>query len=242
MAETDGETRKLVKPRVHHATVEALARRILEGEFQPGDHFPSEAVLRAEMNLSRSSLREAVRVLNTKGLVSSRPRAGTIVRPQEEWNMLDGDLLTWSMSGKPSAQLVLSLIEARQAIEPAAARLAAMRASEADIAPLEVAFADMEKFKACGDFKSFNNADIDFHVALLRASGNVVFIQLANTIGAALAYSFRVTVANAREPGASLANHGEVISLIKARDANGARNAMHQLLNIAIVDLGLNTP
>ncbi|MBF0679858.1 MAG: FadR family transcriptional regulator [Devosia sp.] len=233
-------TKPLLKPRVHRHVVKTLAQRILDNEFPPGSVLPSEPELCETFSVSRSAVREAVKVLDSKGMVTTRPRIGTVVRAREEWNLLDPDVLAWSMELHPSAELVLSLIEARQVIEPAAARFAALRATATDIAPLEDAFARMSRHKASQDFEAFNKADIDFHTALLRASGNIVFQQLSNTIGAALAYSFRLTIARAREPGASLANHGEVIERIRLRDSEGAFASMARLLNIALVDLGLS--
>ncbi|ODT47841.1 FadR/GntR family transcriptional regulator [Devosia sp. 63-57] len=229
----------LLKPRVHRHVVKTLAQRILGNEIAPGAVMPPEPDLCLDFNISRSAVREAIKVLGSKGLVTTRPRVGTVVQPREAWNLLDPDLLGWSMELQPSAELVLSLIEARQVIEPAAARFAALRATATDIAPLEDAFARMSRFKANQDFEAFNKADIDFHTALLRASGNIVFQQLSNTIGAALAYSFRLTISRAREPGASLPNHGEVIDRIRMRDSEGAYNSMARLLNIAIIDLGI---
>lgn len=229
----------LLKPRVHRHVVKTLAQRILGGEFAPGAALPPEPDLCETFNISRSAVREAIKVLDSKGMVTTRPRTGTLVRAREEWNLLDPDVLAWSMELQPSAELVLSLIEARQVIEPAAARLAALRATASDIAPMEDAFIRMSRFKSTQDFEAFNKADIDFHTALLRASGNIVFQQLSNTIGAALAYSFRLTISRAREPGASLPNHGEVIERIRMRDSIGAFESMTRLLNIAIVDVGL---
>ncbi len=232
--------RSASKPRVHQQVVKAIAQAILGNEIAQGEHLPSESDLCARYNVSRSALREAIKVLATKGLVSARPRVGTTVRQREEWNLLDADLLSWSMELEPDADFVLSLIEARQVIEPAAARFAALRASEADIAPMETAFREMERAKTARDFAAFNKADIEFHKALLRASRNAVFQQLSTTIGAALAYSFRITVDRARDPGASLSNHGEVVDLIRARDSSAAYAAMARLLDIAILDLGLS--
>ena len=140
----------------------------------------------------------------------------------------------------PQPELVLSLIEARQVIEPAAARFAGLRARAADIEPMQRAFERMTQSLAARDFETFNQADIQFHTALLRASRNVVFQQLATTIGAALAYSFRLTVDRAKEPGASLPNHGEVIDRIRDRDGDGAYASMARLLDIAVIDLGLS--
>lgn len=229
----------LLKPRVHRHVVKTLAQRILDDEFPPGSVLPPEPELCEAFSVSRSAVREAVKVLDSKGMVTTRPRIGTVVRPREEWSLLDPDILAWSMELKPSSNLVLSLIEARQVIEPAAARFAALRATAADIAPLEHAFERMSHYKSVQDFDAFNRADIEFHSALLRASHNVVFQQLSNTIGAALGYSFRLTISRAKEPGSSLPNHGEVIERIRMRDSVGAFESMTRLLNIAIVDVGL---
>jgi len=240
-APTKPLAKALVKPRVHRHVVKTLAQRLLDGEFVPGTVLPSEPELCGMFNVSRSAMREAIKVLDSKGMVTTRPRVGTVVRARDYWNLLDPDLLAWSMELRPSAELVLSLIEARQVIEPAAARLAALRATAADIAPMEEAFRLMSRHKQSQDFDAFNRADIDFHTALLRASRNIVFQQLSNTIGAALAYSFRLTIARAHEPGASLSMHGEVIDRVRMRDSEGAFATMTQLLNIAVVDLGLSS-
>jgi GntR family galactonate operon transcriptional repressor len=230
----------LIKPRVHKHVVKTLAQRILGQELKPGSLLPSEADLCEDLKVSRSALREAVKVLGNMGLVTTRPRTGTVVRNRDEWNLLDQDLLTWSMELAPRPELVLSLIEARQVIEPASARFAALRATAAELAPLEDAYRRMGEAKDKQDFNAFNQADIDFHTALLRASGNIVFQQLSNTIGAALAYSFRMTIERARDPGASLPNHGEVIERIRQRDSEGAAASMARLLRIALIDLGLS--
>ncbi|MDR3472122.1 MAG: FadR/GntR family transcriptional regulator [Devosia sp.] len=234
-------TTVLTKPRVHNIVVKGLAVAILKQEFKQGSMLPPEPELCDRFKISRSALREAVRVLHGKGMVEPRPRTGTLVRAREHWNLLDADLLTWSMDFEPQAEFVLSLIEARQVIEPASARFAAARATAQDIAVIEEAYAAMGAAKTNLDFDAFNIADIAFHKALLVASHNIVFQQLSMTIGTALAYSFRLTIQRAREPGASLPNHGEVIDCIKRRDPEAAYAAMSRLLNIAIVDLGLST-
>jgi GntR family transcriptional regulator, galactonate operon transcriptional repressor len=228
------------RPRVHKLVLRILATRILTGEIQPGQPFLPESELCETLGIGRSSLREVMKVLESKGLISSRPRAGTFVLPRDQWNILDPELLDWSMELPPDPHFVMSLIEARQAIEPASARLAAMRASRADLAPLEAAYRVMRDRLEAKDFAAFNIADIAFHTALLRASKNAVFVQMSKTIGAALGYSFRMTIARSREPGKSLAMHGEVISAILARDPALAQETMTRLLNIAVLDLGLS--
>jgi DNA-binding FadR family transcriptional regulator len=239
--ENTAATKVLAKPRVHRHVVKTLAQRILRQEFKAGTLLPSEPELCETLNISRSALREAIKVLGGKGLVTPRPRTGTVVRKREDWNLLDPDLLVWSMEIEPNPEFVLSLIEARQVIEPAAARLAARRATAEDLAVVEDAYRRMSVAKAALDFEAFNEADIDFHKGLLRASHNIVFQQMSTTIGAALAYGFRLTIERAHEPGASLPNHGEVIEHIRARDGDAAHASMARLLDIAIIDLGLSS-
>lgn len=224
--------RQLVKPRVHQQVVETIARAILRGDYT--DYLPAEPQLCESLQISRSALREAVRVLAGKGLVSSRPHIGTMIRPRDEWNMLDAELLAWSIEERPDPKVVISLIEARQVIEPAAARLASQRATAADLAAIERAFLGMSAARDADDFKAYNAADEDFHTAILAASHNFVFRQLSTTIGAALAYSFSITL---RELGHALPVHGEVLEHIRMRDAEGAAATMHRLLDVAISDL-----
>ncbi len=233
----DEPVRQLVKPRVHQQVVETIARAILRGDFAASGYLPPEPQLCESMQISRSALREAVKVLGGKGLVTPRPHIGTLIRPRDEWNMLDPDLLAWSIEGEPDPKIVLSLIEARQVIEPAAARLAAQRATAADLAAMERAFLRMTAASEADDLPGYNVADQDFHTAMLAASHNFVFRQLATTIGAALAYSFRITSKRSRDLNHSLGNHGEVMEHIRMRDADGAGAAMLRLLDVAITDL-----
>ncbi len=142
----------------------------------------------------------------------------------------------WSCIPAPS--LVLSLIEARQVIEPAAARFAALRARPADIAPLEDAFARMGKSRQARISRP-SIRPISTFTPPCCAPAQYRLPAIVQTIGAALAYSFRLTISRAREPGASLPNHGEVIERIRLRDSEGAYASMARLLNIAIVDLGI---
>jgi DNA-binding FadR family transcriptional regulator len=236
IAGTGGRT--LSKPRIHGQVVRAIATRILSGEFKPGSLLPSETELCETLKISRSALREAIRVLSAKGLVRTRPRVGTLVRDLEDWSLLDPDMLEWSMASAPSPEFVRSLLEARRVIEPAAARLAAARASAKDVAELEAAYERMERAMP-DDIIAFNEADIDFHRGLLRASHNLVFQQLWTTISAALAYSFRVSTGQTRSPAHSLPYHRDVVERIRLRDPEGAHSSMSRLLDIAAIDLAL---
>jgi DNA-binding FadR family transcriptional regulator len=213
-----------------------LAQQILSGHYPQGALLPTEAELSAEFKVSRTALREAVRTLAAKGLVETRQRAGTRVRASEDWNRLDIDVLHWMGEIEPDLTFVRGLTEARQIIEPAAAAMAAQRATGRDLAAIEEAYdamcaAKLTELDACA------KADVAFHVAILRASYNPVLANLGNVIGAALMNAFRLTTSASISYQKTLAAHGEVLEAIRMRDATGARGRMEALLGIATQDL-----
>lgn len=229
---------RVQKPRVHRGVVEGLARRILRGEFPIGAALPNEGQLCADLNVSRTSLREAIRVLGAKGLVETRPRTGTRVKAREAWNRLDPDILEWSHGDGLDGAFVESLIEARRIIEPAAAELAARRATGRDIAAIEAALAGMTE-SLPHDVEACCRADLQFHSAILDASHNIVLQQLVGTVTAALVHGFRLTVHIMRAQQTALSAHGVVLERIRMRDPPGARQAMLDLLGIALHDLSV---
>ena len=119
---------------LHGEVVYTIGRRIVSGELKPGDPLPPEEELTADFDASRTVLREAVRVLAAKGLVEARPKTGTRVRPREEWNILDPDVLSWRVVGAAhDPQLYAEMTEVRLAIEPIATRLAATRMTDDEL-------------------------------------------------------------------------------------------------------------
>jgi DNA-binding FadR family transcriptional regulator len=123
----------MTRPRVHQIVVAALARRILSGEIAEGEILPSMEELSVERGVSRSAMREAVKVLSAKGLVEVRPRIGTRVRPRSSWNLMDPEVLSWC-GGELDARILTSLLQCRMLIEPGAAALAAANASAGQLA------------------------------------------------------------------------------------------------------------
>src|SRR5881398_3488194 len=124
---------------LHGELVHEIGVRILRGELRPGDLLPTEEELQGELAVSRTVLREAIKVLAAKGLVEARPKIGTRVRPRDAWNLLDPDVLAWQQRGAGSPSLLRALTEVRRSIEPAAAELAASRADAGDLAALGAA-------------------------------------------------------------------------------------------------------
>ena len=114
----------------------SIGRRIVSGRFRPGETLPTEPRIQEEYGVSRTAVREAIRLLSAKGLTVSRPKIGTRIRPMSDWNMLDPDVLRWHVDQEPSEAFINNLFEMREIIEPAAAARAAERATAEEIAAI----------------------------------------------------------------------------------------------------------
>lgn len=236
------EAKRLAEPeggsgsRIHHSLVNVLGSRILGGNYAPGDMLPREEELCELFGVSRTSVREAVKVLSAKGLVEAKRRVGVRVRSRDEWRLLDAEVLSWHPDIKNDAELVSGLIEARRIFEPAAAELAARRGTAVDLAAIETAFEAMRR-AIPNDLPGVCQADVAFHRGVIAASHNVVLRGLIGTLEAALNASFLVTNQLMEAQSRALAAHRDVLDAIRNRDTAGARAAMNRLLDIAADDL-----
>lgn len=218
--------------RLRDAVVERLAKKIIEGAFPQGAALPNEDELCKQLVVSRSSIREAVRSLAARGIVESRTRIGTLVLAKDRWSRLDPDVLRWTYEYGTDGEFDKSLIEARRIIEPAAAEIAAERATSDDVRRMEEALVVMtENFDMDLERSSF--ADLQFHRAILVASHNDVLIGLGSAMSAALLASFRRITSLAESHKAAADAHRAVFEAIRARDPNRARVSMLSLLDIA---------
>jgi DNA-binding FadR family transcriptional regulator len=211
---------------LHGQIVHAIGREILSGKIRPGELLPVQAA-------SRTVLREAIKVLAAKGLVESRPKTGTRVRPRHTWNLLDPDVLAWQQDGSASPAFLSKLTEVRLIIEPAAAELAARRASETELSAIAEAFAGMEAALNGGreEYEAFDKADMRFHQAIVQACGNDLLQQMGQVVYSALLISFHAT---SRLPGrakASLPEHRAILNAIRGRHARRAGQAMRRLVS-----------
>lgn len=222
-----------LRPRVHRDIVGSLARRILSGSLVPGEGLPNTVQLSADLGVSRSALREAIKVLGAKGMLEVRPRTGTRVRPRESWNLMDPEVLSWC-GPDLDAELLRSLLECRRLIEPGAAALAAARATAAQLATIEAAFNRMSEATA---LDARVEADLDFHVAVLKASGNLFLTQWAATVGSVLLAAFRISAGSVTSGQDAYAAHREVMEAIRLQAGSRAERAMRRLLAIAASDL-----
>ena len=174
--------------------VDDLGCRILAGKVQPGDALPQEWTLCDQLGVSRTVVREAIKSLAAKGLVESRAKRGTIVRPARAWNYLDPQVLDWQVRADEDGRHLTQLTELRQTIEPPAAAMAAKRATDEQLR--RIAQACEEMARTADDVEDFLTADIQFHVEILHATGNPFFAPIANVISASLASSLAGPIAS----------------------------------------------
>ncbi len=207
--------------------LEHLGRAIVTGEYD-ATRFPTEAELARHHLVSRSVTREAVKMLTAKGLLTARARRGTVVEPADRWNLFDPDVLRWLLERKFSLALLRQFNELRIAIEPAAAGLAARVHDATGMAMIEAGYARMAAAEV-GDDDPLD-ADIAFHLAVLRASANPFYAQFCDAVASALRTSIHFTNRFVGRT-ASLPQHRAVLDAIAARDADAAAAAMRRLID-----------
>ena len=221
---------------VHGGTVDLLGEAIVMGRYPVGSSLPPEPLLCEELGVSRTVVREAVKSLIAKGLLVTGPKLGTRVLAQEQWNWFDPDVVAWQSRAGLSREFLRDLQELRRIVEPAAARLAAERATYQDIVELEAAYAGMKlSIDEGGDYVS---SDLRFHQGLLRAGRNRMLGQMSKALGALLRTSFEIsTTARPDGPASSLPLHRAVLDAVIARSPEAAERAITLLIDSARQDI-----
>lgn len=222
---------------LHGETVETIGSRIVNGYYEPGRQLPPQQ-LAHELGISSSVLREAMRVLAAKGLVQSRQKLGTVVMPRSAWSLLDADLLRWA-EGTQDASFLDDLAEMRSIIEPAAARLAALRRSDQDLGRLREALRAM--VDAGTDGTGVVDADIAFHRALLLAAHNELLTRMEFILESGLRARDMLVHGRSGWPD-SVPVHEAIFTAVEASDSAAAEQAVLNLLDQAIIDTGQARP
>lgn len=225
--ETESFGRAYRQRNLHSQVVREIGSRIVCGFFKPLDVLPDEGSLGNQLGVSRTVIREAIKVLSAKGLVETRTRRGTLILSDSFWNRLDPEVLSWIEEAGQDAQFLQQLTEMRRIVEPAAASLAAERANEAEIAALAAAYAAMQA--NLNDEQAYADADTNFHCVILEASGNAFLKPVTHAIRAALRSSLKVTNPTAHSDQ-SLPLHLEILNAIRSRDPEAAASAMQRHL------------
>jgi DNA-binding FadR family transcriptional regulator len=214
--------------------INAVGLRILSGNLVPGEALPNEATWADQLGVSRTILREATKVLISKGLLESRPKTGTRVRPAEEWNLLDPDVLTWQLARRPRERFVREIFGLRRAFEPSVAALAAVRASQAQLVEMAKVLDLMEE--AADDGHRFIVPDTRFHRIILEAVHNGMLRSLSGIIDTALTLSMYLSLDNPRGQRHAIPLHRAIHDAFLRRDPKAAQAAMDRLIDDAEVD------
>jgi len=208
---------------LHSQVIEELGRRIVSGALKPGEVLPREEELASRMAVSRTALREGLKVLSAKGLIETRQKTGTRVRERQYWNQLDGDVLAWRCALMPTEDFVEKLVEMREIIEPAAAAAAARRRDAAQLARIKAAYEEME---AAQDRQAWAQADLAFHESVLDAANNELLSSLFSVVESALGTYFTLSANQAEHFKYSLPRHFEVYEAIRLQCPQAARETM----------------
>jgi DNA-binding FadR family transcriptional regulator len=220
---------------LHGEVVELLGRRILSGDLADGETL-DVAGLEQQLDVSRSVLREALRVLKAKGLIDARPKRGTFVQPRTEWRLLDPDVVRWQFEGRDDSQFLDDLSEVRGIIEPASARLAALRRTDEDIVALELAIDRMAAAaRGDGDGDAVD-ADVAFHRAMLAATHNELLVRMEVVLETGLAARDRLVHGAVQDDDPTPA-HAAVLNAVRARDPEAAGAAASALLAKSLLDV-----
>lgn len=218
---------------LHGQVVEQIGAGIIDGSFAPGTLLLADALER-EFEVSLTVVREALKVLAAKGLVESRQKRGTVVRPRDQWSLLDPDVLRWQNAAAPDFAFLDNLAEMRAIIEPAAARLAAQRRTDDDLAALDDALSAMSI--AGSDIDALVSADVRFHCALVDAAHNELLSQMKVVLEAGLTVRDQFVHRSTKQSDA-VTPHRELFDAIKAGDPDLAASTIEALLTTASADL-----
>jgi DNA-binding FadR family transcriptional regulator len=220
---------------VHGNTLEHLGEAIVAGRYPAGASMPPEPKLCEELGVSRTVIRESIKSLVAKGLVSTGPKVGTRVLAEEQWNWFDPDVILWKSKAGLTRELLRDLQELRRIVEPAAVRLAADRATPQDIAGIQAAYEGMRQaVEQGGDYVTH---DLRFHQGLLRASHNRMMVQMSKALSALLRTSFEISTSRKDGPKLSLPLHRNVMEAVAARKADKAEKAILVLIDGANQDI-----
>lgn len=222
----------MARTALHDDVLDALGRRIVGGELAVGAVLTLD-IIDTDHDVSRSVSREAVRVLESMGMVASRRRVGVTVQPRASWHVFDPRLIRWRLDSDDRAAQLRSLGELRSGFEPVAAGLAAERATPEQCGALATAASDMVVHGRSGDLEAFLQADVAFHRILLEASGNEMLAALDGVVAEVLAGRTHHHLMPAHPKDEAVDLHVEVARAVRSGDVTGARAAMAAIISEA---------
>lgn len=214
---------------LHGQVVQQLGQMIVAGEFDSQQPLVPEEIGQ-NFEVSRTVVRESLRVLEAKGLVSARPNVGTRVRPVSDWNLLDPDVIDWRAHGPQRQEQMRELLELRLAVEPLGARLAAQRGSHETWTVLSHAVQMMRETAERGDSAAFSRVHVEFHRVLLEAGGNRMLHHLAGMVSVALRMRDEYFQFDGDSCSDQIEGHGRLVDAITDGDVEGAESLARLLI------------
>lgn len=205
-----------------------IGRRITLGELKAGAFLPKETEMLTNLKVSRTTLREALKILSTKGFIEAKPRLGTRIRSPEFWNTLDPVVLSWHSDADDQGAVIEELFDLRLSIEPLAARLASRRGTTDDHQNIRKAYQHMTQSHASTE--EAIEADIDFHLQIFQAAHNRFLLPVSSVIRAALTISIPKTIKTSGGLLTSLKMHEAIVDAIEQRDQEKAVETTIELI------------
>jgi len=214
----------------HHAEVaRILGIDIITGQYPEGAKLPGDAELIRLFGVSRPVLREGVKTLVAKGLLSTKAKVGTVVRERSAWNMFDADVLAWHLVGRIDSSLLFDLGEIRLAVEPRSAALAARQRNNAHIAEMRSSIEQMRRERSSS--AGFAEGDLRLHIAIAEASNNLFMRSMGGVIQAALRASFLISApVSERERDVTMEAHVRIVDAIENRNPQVASAEMANVI------------
>ena len=221
---------------LHDRVTRTLALQVIRAERASTPiAFPNEAALGEQLGVSRTVIREAIKVLSDKGMVWVRPRSGTRARPREDWNLLDPDILKWQSQMPADGRLLRDLCEVRLAIEPTAAGFAAVRATADELAVVEQCLRRRETIAGASNPAEATELDLAFYTAVVAASHNLLLQQLSAMIREPFRTALFYTARLRASEKLALAAHSALFEALTRHDALSARSASEEIVGLAML-------
>lgn len=226
---------------LHSHVLDTLGLAITGGEDPPGTVLRTDEIA-ARFGASRTVVREVVRVLESMQLVESRRRVGVTVRPAEQWNVYDPQVIRWRLAGPDRPRQLRSLTVLRSAIEPVAAGLAAARATAEQCAELTEAALGMVRTSRGHQLEAYLRHDIAFHRVVLNASGNEMFARLGDVVAEVLTGRTQHAVMFDDPDPAAVTLHVQVAEAVREGEAARAEALTRQIAAGALDELDVLAP
>jgi DNA-binding FadR family transcriptional regulator len=226
---------------LHSRVLDELGPAIASGEHPPGTVLRIDE-LESRYGVSRTVVREAVRVLEAMHLVESRRRVGVTVRRTEEWNVFDPAVIRWRLAGADRARQLRSLTTLRGAVEPVAAGLAAGAATPGQCRELTLLAAEMAAAARAADLAAYLVHDIAFHRVLLDASGNEMFARLGDVVAEVLTGRTEHHLMFSAPDPEAVTLHVRLADAVRAGEERGAEELMREICAGALRELDVLAP